>query len=299
MTIRHLIESHFSLVLLLACATGLLLPGIDTVPDASASVALAMLTYASCFKLRDGGVRNIRWRDIALFYVARYVLLPLSLYALSHWLVPEYAMAVFLLALVPAAVSSPAFTHMFGGMVPPAFAIVISSTLLAPLMIPLMFFLLGEPGISPSPLPLFRTLAFCILLPMALYAATRRFERLSHSMYQNVKVISIVLVAFVIALVVAKQREVILGDIPALIPLAACSLGCFVIFLLFGRWLARHKPAPERITYMACSGFNNVALGVSLALLHFPPLVILFVAVSEMAWASVPLLMKWLTRASS
>ncbi|MDX2072841.1 MAG: hypothetical protein SFX19_00570 [Alphaproteobacteria bacterium] len=289
--IRTFIESHFGFVLLAAAAVGLVAP-LGNVPDDSASVALAMLTYASCFKLRDGGFSTIRWNEVARFYVLRYLLLPVGLFAVAHALVPDYALGVFLLALVPAAVSSPAFAQLFGGSVPPAFAIVMVSTCLAPFLIPLQFMWASEVSLHISPLGLFRTLTFCILLPMAVYFATRHLTRWGNLMYDSVKLISIVLVAFVIALVIAKQREVILSDLSALIvPFIACLL-CYAAFILSARWIGRRQPKETQITYAVCSAFNNVALGVSLALVHFPPKIILLIAVSEVAWALLPLLMK-------
>ena len=289
---RHFIESHFGLILLLSVAVGLVAP-LSHMSDDAASVALAMLTYASCFKLRDGGFADISWREVAWFYVARYILLPVILFAIAHVIIPKYALGVFLLALVPAAVSSPAFAHMFGGSVPPAFAIVIVSTLLAPFLIPLQFYWASEVAMNISPMAMFRTLAFCIFLPMALYFATRSFARWGNVMYDNVKFISIVLVAFVIALVIAKQRAVILADVAGLwLPFAA-SLACYAIFIVSGAWLGRKQPRGVQTSYVVCSGFNNVALGVSLALLHFPPDIILLVAVSEIAWAMLP----WVTAA--
>lgn len=296
--IRTFIESHFGFILLLSVAVGLVAP-LSNIPDNAASVALAMLTYASCFKLRDGGFADIDWREITRFYIFRYIILPVMLFALAHFIVPDYALGVFLLALVPAAVSSPAFAHMFGGSVPPAFAISIVSTLLAPFMIPLQFTWASEVALDISPLGLFKTLAFCIFLPMLLYFLTRRFARWGNRMYDNVKVISIVLVAFVIALVIAKQRDMILGNIPALATPLVASLTCFFIFLMAGMWLGRKQPRDIQTTYIVCSGFNNVALGVSLALVHFPPNIILLVAVSEAAWALLPIIIKRLVHAKA
>ncbi len=296
---RHFIETHFGFVLLVSCVVGLLMPALSSVPDASASVALAMLTYASCFKLRDGGFAEIRWGNIAFFYIMRYIALPILLLVIANYFVPTYAAGVFLLALVPTAVSSPAFANMFGGHVPPAFAIVIVSTLLAPFLIPIQCQLLGDASITPSPLPLFRTLAFCVFTPMVLYFLTNRHKRWGDAMYDNVKIISIVLVAFVIALVIAKQRDFILSDVSALAEPLLLTFACYAIFLLFG-WIFSAGQAKEiRVSFATCSGFNNVALGVSIALLHFPQSVILFVAVSEAAWATLPIMFKWFLSLSS
>ncbi len=289
---RALIENNFGLVLLLSCVVGLAAPIMSSLPDESASVALAMLTYASCFKLRDGGISNIHWRRILLFYGLRYMILPLALFGIAQIIVPHYALGIYLLALVPAAVSTPAFSQLFGGSVPPAFAIVIIGTLLAPIMIPLQFSLFADQAVAPSPAPLFKTLAFCIFTPMVIYAVTKHIKKLHHTMYSNGKAISIILVAFVIALVVGKQREVILSDVSALIVPLVCTFFLNIVFMAFGFWFGRKSVRDEQITYATCSGFSNVALGVSLALLHFPAPVILLVAVSEIAWAMLPMMMK-------
>jgi bile acid:Na+ symporter, BASS family len=293
---RKLIETHFGVVLLLACGVGLLLPGLPSVPDISASFALALLTFASCFKLRDGGFDSIRWRHVGVFYVLRYGLLPVLLLLAAQAAVPQYAMGIFLLACLPTAVSSPAFAHMFGGRVPPAFAIVILSTCLAPLLIPLHFSWVGGMMVAPSPMPLFTTLVLCVLVPMFFYRLARRHRAVEQWMYDRVKIISIVLVAFVIALVIAKQREVILADVTALwVPFVAIML-CYTVFIVVGWVLAGRVPRDVAISMATCSGFNNVALGVSVALLHFPPDVVLFVAVSEVGWAMLPMLMRVMLR---
>jgi predicted Na+-dependent transporter len=290
--IRRFIESRFSLVLLLSCAAGLFVPYLDQLPDVSASIALALLTYASCFRLRDGGVGGMHPRALLLFYILRYMLLPLLLFVAAQHAVPGYALGVYLLALVPAAVASPAFSHLFGGSVPPAFVIVVFSTLLAPLMIPLQFALFADADIAPSPLPLFRTLVFCVFLPILLYAATRRLTRWGGVMYENGKLISILLVAFVIALVIAKQRGVILADPSVVFLPLALAVGLNTLFMCFGIVFGRNRPPEEQVMFVTCSGFSNVALEVSLALLHFSPPVVLLVAVSEIAWALLPLMMQ-------
>ncbi len=291
---RHFIETHFGIVLLISCIAGLASPALAGVPDVSSAVALAILTYASCFKLKDGGFSEIRWPNIFAFYLIRFVILPIILLLIARQFFPAYTASIFLLALLPTAVSSPAFANMFGGSVPPAFAIVILSTLLAPFLIPMQCSLvLADAHITPSPLPLFRTLAFCVFTPMIVYFFTRSCKNLGKLMYDNVKCISIILVAFVIALVIAKQREFILGHTEALIFPAIITIICYFLFLTCGWLFARRQSYAIRVSFATCSGFNNVALGVSIALIHFPQDVILFVAVSEVAWALLPIMFRW------
>jgi predicted Na+-dependent transporter len=297
MRFYHFVEQHFTFVLLAACVVGLAVPGMASIPDWTAGFVLGLLTFFSCFKLRDGGFSEIRWRRIALFYLLRYVLLPVVFLWLARALTPDYAMAIFLLALVPTAVSSPAFVSVFGGHVASAFALVLVSTLLAPLLIPLQFAWAESSAVAPAPIFLFKTLVLCVFVPIVFYVFARRYQALSDTIYKRNKFLAIVLVFFIIALVVAKQRDLILADIPAIIPMLLINVACFICFLLAGWFFMPRKRHAQRITFATCSMFNNVALGVSLALLHFPPDVILFVAASEMAWAMLPAIMNlWIRK---
>lgn len=294
--LRRLIETHLGLIMILACVAGLTVPGMPDIPNASAVVTLAVLMFVSCYRLRDGKVADIRWRDIAVFYALRYGLLPLLLWWAASWLVPLYAVGVFLQSVLPAAVSSPAFTAIYGGAVAAAFAIVIVSQLLTPALIPLQFTLLGGGHVTPSPEQLFVTLVICILLPMAFYALLRRHAGSSDWFYANSKLISILLIAFVIALAVAKQRDVILGHLDALLIALIVNLVCFAAYIAFGWLFAARRRREERLAFATCSGFNNAALGVSLALMHFAPEVVLFVAVGEIAWSLLPMMMRFFLR---
>ncbi len=289
--LKKFIETRVSLVMILSCVAGLILPGMPQLPNESAIVALTLLTFFSCYKLKDGGFAAIRWRDIGRFYALRFLLLPIALWWLANLFIPDYATAVFLLSVLPAAVASPAFTNIFGGAVPPAFAIVIISQILSPLIIPLHFALIKNAA-APAPAHLFSTLAICVLLPMAAYALLRRHKKSAAYFYAQNKFFSMLLVAFVIALAIAKQRDVILADPMAIGAPLLVTTCCFAIYIIFGWFSLRRAPRAERITFATCSSFNNAALGVSLALLHFPPPVILAIAVSEIAWSLLPAMMR-------
>ncbi len=290
---RTFIETHFGTVLFFSCFAGLFLPGLPKIPSESVVVALALLMFLSCCKLRDGGLETIRWRDVLLFYVLRYMALPVGLWFIAHALVPQWATGVFLLAVLPAGVASPAFANIYGGAVPPAFAIVILSQIAAPLLIPMQFAWESSVSVAPSPYRLFITMVWCIFLPMAAYALFRK-HRSNDYIYARNKLFSVLLIAFIIALAIAKQRDVILLHGTALFVPFIIVLLCYACYIVFG-WFCARGPRSEHITFAACSSFNNAALGVSLALLHFGPPEVLFMAVSEIGWALLPWMFRgWL-----
>ena len=224
------------------------------------------------------------------------------LWFIAQQVVPNYAIGVFLLAVLPAGVSSPAIAHIYGGIVAPGFAIVILSQLATPFLIPLQFALVGHLDMShrlqvmPSPLDLFMTMVWCIFVPIMAYWFLRKKEKLATYILAQNKLFSMLLVAFVIAMAIAKQREILLSHIGDMALSLVVAVMCFVSFMVAAWAYAQRLSRPERITYAACSVFNNAALGVSLALLHFLPPIILFVAVSEIAWSLLPLLFGFFLR---
>lgn len=293
MTLKNYIETHFGLVLLGACLLGLVLPGLPNVPNESSAVALAVLMFVSSYKLQDGGFGAIRWRDVAVFWGLRYVFLPLLLWLAAKTFIPAYATSVLLLSAVPAAVSSPAFAGIYGGVAAPAFAIVVASQLLTPLLIPLQFMVTGGEHVTPSAAHLFHTLLLCIVLPMLAYGLARKHKPSAAYFYRQNKFFSILLIVFVIALAVAKQREVILANPAAVVTPLLVAIGCYAIYMISAWCVFAKRTRKERITYATCSCFNNAALAVSLGLMHFPPDVVLFVAASEIGWALLPMMFKY------
>lgn len=295
MTIKHFIETHFGLVLVFACVLGLVVPGLPDIPNESSIVALALLMFVSSYKLQDGGFEVICWRDIALFWFLRYTLLPLALWYVATLALPAFATSILLLSVVPAAVSSPAFTAIYNGAVPTAFAVVVVSQLATPLLIPLLFMATGGAQVTPSPAHLFMTLLLCIVLPMIAYFLARKHKPSAAYLYAQNKFFSILLIVFVIALAVAKQREVILANPLGVITPLLVALGCYAVYMVTAWVLSAKRRMAERLTYTTCSAFNNAALAVSLGLMHFGPDVVLFVAASEIGWALLPAMMKgWL-----
>lgn len=293
---RRFVEHHFTSVLILSCFVGLFLPGLPALPSHTVIIALALLMFISCYRLRDSGLSAISWPSILRFYALRYVVLPVVLWFLMRALAPHYATAVFLLALVPAGVASPAFAAIFGGAVAPAFAIVILSQLAVPFLIPLQFSWESSVTVAPSPLALFITMVWCIFVPMLIWAPLRHHKPVADYFHAQGKFFSILLVAFIIAMAIAKQRDIILGNLAGLALPLMIALSCFFIFIAFGWLLGHGRPRNERIAYATCSSFNNAALGVSLALLHFGPEVILFTAVSEIGWSLLPLMLRLFLR---
>lgn len=289
---KHFIESHFNTMLALSCMLGLFLPQAGLLPDVSILLALAALTFIASFRLDPHALRSMPWQRLAFFYAARYLALPFLVFAAAAAVIPGEAFSIFLLCLLPTAVSSPAFAQLFGGNVTLGLALALITTLLAPITVPLGVSFVSDATVSGLHWQLFKTLIFALILPFLLFLMLKDRPRLRIWCETNGRAASVLLVSLMITVVIARQREWILNEPLQLLPIFLLSLGTYALFIAAGWWLSASHAREDRITLMVCSGFNNVGLGVSLALLHFPPPVVAFFVASEFAWAALPALVR-------
>lgn len=290
---KHFIESHMTLLLIAGCIAGLVWPAWNAVPDKTVIVILMIATYLACFKLSAADMQHVRWWRMALFLPLRFILLPLILYALALGVLPGYATAILLVALLPTGVSVPAMVNVFGGNVSYAAVMTLVATIAAPFVIPLIFSWLGGTHITAPTADMFYSLLVILILPCMLYLFTRRIRRLKAKALEFGKSVTIALIAVMIAIVVGKQRTLILADPLALALAILLSLLLFIILLWAGWLYAARERREERITVATCSGYNNAALGVSIALLHFTPEIVVFTVGAELAWAALPFVSRW------
>ncbi len=290
---RVFIERQLGVTFVLACVLALLLPGGEHIPDYAVVFLLAAVTFLSCYKIRATQQRAILKQSL-LFCLFRYAVLPLLGWGAALFLLPEYALAILLLALLPAALSSPAFANLFGGNVLLAFSITLMSSVLALLLIPLYISFFGHMQVGIDPLPLFRTLLLCIVAPACLYFLLRNRLPVQAFSEKHGGFLSVLLAAAIIFIVVAKQRSHIWQQPADLLCPLLIAMGCYAVFAAAGFSIRALKA--DRVSYGVCATFNNAALGVSLALLHFDQKTVLFTVAAELVWALLPFFIAPLSR---
>ncbi len=280
---KRFIETHFSLVLLASVFAGIFVPGLERVPSGVVIVILAAILFLSCFKVRWEEIRALHWRRFGAFYAARYVAFPILLYLAFRWFSPRFAPAVFLLALLPAGVSSPAFAGLFGGSVSLAIVILAVTTLLVPVLLPGMVALVLDTSLAIDVKSLLVTLVGTVIVPLGIARLLRGRPRVEHFVATWGSSISILAVASTVTLVVTRHRGLILAEPLSLVaPLGLATLA-FLFLYGFGAFLPG-AARDERVTYAACSGANNLSLGISLAYLYFPSDTSLFLVLGEFPW---------------
>lgn len=294
------IESHMNFCLIAGCVLGLAWPYWAWVPDKTVLALIMGATFIACFRLNAREFARVPWKLVGSFYVARFIFIPLAVYFLSAQVLDaDIALGLLLIAALPTGASAPAMTHVFGGHVALTAVLTLLSTLLAPFVLPFIT-AVGHAGgmVSPSG-EMFRTLLIALLLPCLLYVHVRRYAVCHRLANQYGKPVTILMISVMIAIVVGKLRSEIFAAPLFVGEMLALTFALLSLLLIAGWRAGARLPADQRIALATASGFNNIGLGVGLSLLHFSATVSLVAIACEIAWAFLPVVMRWVMRSSS
>ncbi len=291
--LRTTIEARFALILLVSCLVGLLLPGADRIPSGFVSVSLATITFLSFFKATWQDVKNVSILRLLLFYMARFLILPVILFLLAEILIPAFSSSVFLLALLPSGVMSAPISMMFSGNVTLNFIVFISSTLTTPITLPALFEAFGGSTFQIDTTAVFRSLLFLLLLPFLLHLPVRRVTFISDRIKQYGGAISTIIVASIMIAVVGQQRNIIYLNPNLVIESVVISLLVYLILHAGGWYIAFSNQREDKIALSVASGVNQLGLGIGLAFLHFPSITSIFMVSANFAWIVTIALSKW------
>lgn len=283
--VKKAVVDHFNLVLALSIVVGLFLPGLEYAPKSSAIILISAAIFFSCSRVSVQELRQIKIGAALMFYVVRFVLLPVPVYMAAKALVPEYAMGILLVALAPVGASSTAFASLCGANSSLALSSTILTNALAPFVMPFLVYYIGGDAVEISIQELFLTLGLAIFLPAFLYfGLVRRIESLKLWVRGQSQFAATLCIAAMMAAVVALEKDYIFANWEQVVFL--CGVGMVLYCVLFGvAWLYAVKMNfTDKKTYMICSGVNNTGLSTGIALLYFSPATILFSIVVEIPW---------------
>ena len=281
-------KRNFNLILLSATVAGFLIPQPGELAKPLILGVLCLIIFASSFKV-DFSVSFFRAhaRTIGQFYAVRFLLLPVLVY----WIVAPYSLmyaaCLFLLSVLPAGVTSPAFANVFDGNVALALAVLILSSAFTPLVLPYLGGLLMAETLEVDLFRLFATLFITVILPYVVHLPFRKKRSISHWMQAHDSFISIIGIALIFALAIADYRPVLLEETSPLVSYVVVSFLAFLFLYLLGWWTLPRATKADKLALLFSSGANNVALGVVVSFLYFPHEVGVFFVVCQIVWVLI------------
>lgn len=295
MNLLKLMENHFWLFLLFGMVLGFLIPEwISPLYDYLIVMLMAIL-FITFVKINPPDLISHARRPLFLGYIlsVNLILIPVICYLLTLHMDLDLRISLVLLSTLPSGTAAPALTEIIGGDTALSLMMTVLSTLLAPITIPLIFYLLFSTKIELSYMNMFLSLLCFIILPMLAAQATRKFlPSVIEKGSKYLGPITVMLIMLLAMTAIGKQADYIRAHIADMVIILITLFALFILFQAAGFFTAFGLPANERIALSISKMAMNNVLGIVIAMNFFNPRVTLILILSVLPWNTLPGLYK-------
>jgi len=269
-----LAESYI-VIMVLAMAIGLFVPQAKHLIPWT-TLILQLIFFISSLKMRTDLVWASAkdWKFLLAVNIYMMVLLPIAVWALVWPMPTGLGMALFLLAAMPSGMTTPLLVEVAGGKQAAAMVMVVTTSLLAPLTVPILTKVLYGASVTIDIWGMFLKLAMVIFLPFLLAILCRHlFTETVKKINLKTKPISIYLLGVLIIATISAQSENLFLLSADWWKLIILIIGLYVFVVLmhlagyFGFWWKSHA---EKNTASISLTYMNFVLAIYIAGEFFP-----------------------------
>jgi BASS family bile acid:Na+ symporter len=212
-----------------------------------------------------------RPKDILIGCLAQFTVMPLLAWGLA-WvfaLPKELALGVMLVGCCPGGTASNVITYLAKGDLALSVGMTAASTLLAPILTPLLVWLLAGTMVDVDTLGMLQSIVYVVIAPIIVGLLCQGFlPKLTKSVVPYLPAFSSIVIAYVVGIVVSHNADRLLvgGLIVIIVVMLHNLLGLSTGFLI-GKLI--HLPKPKCVALSIEVGMQNSGLASSLAVLHF------------------------------
>ena len=213
-------------------------------------------------------------KSVIVGVVGQFVIMPAIAFALAKLfaLPTDLAIGVILVGACPGGTSSNVMTYLAKGNTALSVACTTISTLLAPLLTPVIFYVLASQWIDIDASAMFASVLKMVLFPIFLGLVIRAlFKKQMAQISQTMPLVSVIAIVLILAAVVAGSKDKIIDSgllIFGVVVLHNC-LGYLVGFIA-AKALRLNNYVSKAIAIEV--GMQNSGLGAALATAHFNPI---------------------------
>lgn len=281
-TLLKLVESYF-FIIVLALAAGLLVPDKAIWLAPYGTLMLQTIFFLTSLKLDYHKIFELRkaWKMIAAANVFMLLIFPAVIFLITTPLYPSMAVPLLLLAAMPVGMTAPVLVEVVKGRTEIALILTITTSLLAPLTVPLVVNVFASTAVNVSAFELFWSLVSVIVIPFILAQIVRAIAHQKiKATYRAFKPVSLVLLGLLIAGLVARQADVITANLGANLVYQLLTLFIFVaIIFTIGYYVAFWRKCNDRVTVSVSLAIMNFTLAIYLAAEFFADPNVLMAAV--------------------
>ena len=268
------ISNHIGLLVLLVAVVAMLVPSsfcwIDTW-IINPMLGIIMFGMGLTLSWKDLSIVLSRPRDIALGCMAQFIVMPLLAWLLTHVfsLPKDLALGVILVGCCPGGTASNVITYLAKGDLALSVGMTACSTLLAPLMTPLLVWLMAGTMVEVDTLGMLLSIVYVIIAPIAAGLLCQRFlPRLTQKVTPYLPSFSSLAIALTVGIVVSHNADRLwMGGYVVIVVVMLHNLLGLLLGYLIGHLL--RLPYPKNVALSIEVGMQNSGLASSLAVLHF------------------------------
>lgn len=237
-------------------------------------LGIVMFGMGLTLELSDFNEVFKRPKEVLLGVVGHFVIMPLIAYllAVGLHLPKDVAVGVILVGCCPSGTASNVMVFLARGNVALAVAIASVSTILAPIVTPLLILLLASKWVNVSVASLFLSIVQVIIVPLVVgFIIKKFFGKQAKAGAKAMPLVSVIAIVLIVSGVVAgsaaklAQTGLLIFGVVILHNLLGFLIG-FFFARLCGMDLAKQKAVSMEV------GMQNSGLGVAIATAHFSPL---------------------------
>ena len=268
------ISKYMGAIVVLVAAIALFLPSSFLWVDTWAiNPMLGVIMFGMGLTLSPQDFRIVfsRPKDIIIGCLAQFTIMPLLALGLS-WafaLPKELALGVILVGCCPGGTASNVITYLAKGDLALSVGMTATSTLLAPLLTPLLVWLLAGTMVEVDTIGMLLSIVYVVIAPIVVGLIFQRYlPKFTKSTVPYLPAFSSIVIAFVVGIVVSHNADrLLVGGMIVVLVVMLHNLCGLSLGYIIGRLLGLAEPKKRAISIEV--GMQNSGLASSLATLHF------------------------------
>lgn len=210
-------------------------------------------------------------KDICIGVLAQYTIMPVLAWTICHvfTLPPDIAIGVILVGCCPGGTASNVITYIAKGDVPLSVGMTIASTLIAPIVTPLLILYIGGAWVDVALLPMIITMVKVIIVPILLGGVIQYVCKSNINTLTSISpIFSMIAIILLIAAIIAVNKDKLLvSGLLTLVVVGIHNILGLLLGLCAGKML---KLRYDKTTALAIEvGMQNSGLAVTLAATNF------------------------------
>ena len=234
-------------------------------------LGLIMFGMGMTLSPQDFRIVFSRPKDVIIGCAAQFTVMPLLAWVLS-WLFdlpPELALGVILVGCCPGGTASNVITYLAKGDLALSVGMTATSTVLAPLMTPLLTWLMAGKFVDVDTVAMLMSIVYVVIGPIAAgFLIQRYMPRFTRWAVAYLPAFSSLMIALLVAIIVGHNAgQLLKGGMVVVLVVILHNIGGFTLGYVLGRLLGLSDDKRKAISIEV--GMQNSGLASSLATIHF------------------------------